>query len=165
MPFHKIPIRFETKAGRVADMQKPVAQLGVGLEQPVGERVGIGSAMRLDPVGAARTRQHQMAVNFRRGMRRDDNAVRFGQRGDAQGLGKPGGPRRVELHVTDPASDDEIAHREAGQLALAMRQRDRRRRRETREIGRLQVPVQRFFEPEDALRFDAAAKSMQSGRS
>ena len=82
----------------------------------------------------------------------------FGQCGDAQRLGKPGGPRRVELHVADAAIDDEIAHREAGQLALAMRQRDRRRRREPREIGRLQIPVQRLLEPEDAVRLDAAGE-------
>ena len=94
-------------------------------------------------------------MDFRRGMRRDDDAMLLGQRGDAQRLGKSGGPRRVELHVADAAIDDEIAHREAGQLALAMRQRDRRRRREPREIGRLQIPVQRLLEPEDALRLDA----------
>ena len=39
-----------------------------------------------------------------------------------------------------------------------MRQRDRRRRREAREIGRLQIPVQRFFEPEDAVRLYAMGK-------
>ena len=65
---------------------------------------------------------------------------------------------RVELHVTDAALDDEIAHGEAGQLALAMRQRDRRRRGKAREIGRLQIPMQRLFEPEDPVRLDGAGK-------
>ena len=55
---------------------------------------------------------------------------------------------------SNAAQGDEIAHREAGQLALAMRQGDRRRRGEPREIGRLQIPVQRLLEPEDAMGLD-----------
>ena len=35
-----------------------------------------------------------------------------------------------------------------------MRQRDRRRRREPGEIGRLQIPVQRLLEPEHVVRLD-----------
>ena len=69
---------------------------------------------------------------------------------------KAGSAGRVELHVTDAARDDEIAHREAGQLALAMRQRDMGRRRQPGEIGRLQIPMQRLFEPEDLVRLDGA---------
>ena len=82
----------------------------------------------------------------------------LGEPGDAQGLGEAGGSGRVELYVTDAALDDEIAHREAGQLALAMRQRDRRRRGKAREIGRLQIPMQGLFEPENPVRLDGAGK-------
>ena len=71
---------------------------------------------------------------------------------------KAGSAGRVELHVTDAARDDEIAHREAGQLALAMRQWDMSRRRQPGEIGRLQIPMQRFFEPEDPMRLDRMGK-------
>src|SRR5215213_4832075 len=99
MAFDKSPIRIETKAGRLADMQKPVAQLGMGLEQPVGERVGIGSAMRLDAISAARQRQNEMTVDLRRGMRRDDDPMLLRKRGDAQRLGKSGSPRRIELDI------------------------------------------------------------------
>src|SRR5439155_17165200 len=76
------PIRVEAETGRVADMQTPVAQLGMLMEQPIGERVGFGSAMRLDAVGAARQGEYEMAVDFRRGMRRGHDAVLLGERGD-----------------------------------------------------------------------------------
>src|ERR1700724_413169 len=117
---NELPIRLEAETGLVAEMQMAVAQFGVLLEQPVGERVAAGAAMRLDPKGAARQGQHQMAVDLRRAVRRDDDAVLFGQAGDAQRLGETGGAGRVELHVADAALDDEIAPREAGQFALAL---------------------------------------------
>ena len=96
-----------------------------------------------------------MTVDLRRAVGCNDNAMLLGQRSDAQRLGKAGRAGRVELHTTYAAFDDEIAHRKAGQFALAMRQRDRRCRRQPREISGLQVPVQRFLEPEDAVRLDA----------
>src|SRR5947209_12449504 len=80
--------------------------------------------MRLHAEGAARQPQHEMAVDLRRAVRRDHDAMLLGERGDAQGLGKAGGPRRVELHIADAALHDKIAHRKSGQFALAMRQRD-----------------------------------------
>src|SRR4051794_32602795 len=43
--FDKPPVRLETKAGRLAEMQKPVAQFGMVREQSVRERVGVGAAM------------------------------------------------------------------------------------------------------------------------
>src|SRR6266540_508307 len=129
------PIRFEAETGLVADMQMAVAQFGVLLKQAVGERVAVMPAMRLDAKGAARQCEHEMAMDLRHAVRRDDDAMLLGQRGDAQGLGKAGGARRVELHITDAAGDNEVADREAGQFALAMRQGDRRRRGEPREIG------------------------------
>ena len=122
--------------------------------------------MRFDAPGAARQGEDEVPVQFRRGVRRDHDAVLLGERGNAQRLGEAGGAGRVELHVADAALDDEIAHGEAGQFALAMRQRDRRRRGEPGEIGRLQIPVQRLLEPEDARAARRrCAKSMQSGRS
>ena len=64
----------------------------------------------------------------------------------------------VELHVANAAQHDEIADGKAGQLPLAMRQRDWGRRREAGEIGRLKVPMQRLFEPEDPVRLDGMRK-------
>jgi len=61
------------------------------------------------------------------GMRGEHYPVMLGEVGNAKGFGEAGAAGRVELHVTDAALDDEIAYREAGQLALTMRQRDRRR--------------------------------------
>src|SRR5947209_8002721 len=85
-------------------------------------------------------------------------AVVLGECGDAERLGEAGGASRVELHIADAAGDDEIANREAGHLALTVRQGDRRRRREAGEIGRLQIPVQRLFKPEDAMLLDPAGE-------
>ena len=114
--------------------------------------------MRLDAKGAARLGQHDMGVDFGRGVRRHHDPVLLGQLRDPQRLGEAARARRVELDIADAAIDDEVAHREPGQLALAMGQRDRGRRRQTREIGRLQVPVQRLLEPEDAMRLDRMGK-------
>ena len=50
---------------------------------------------------------------------------------------------------------DEIAHREARPLALAVRERYGRRGGQPHEIGGLQVPVQRLLQPEDVERLDA----------
>ena len=63
------------------------------------------------------------------GMRGEHYPVLLREVGDAQGFGETGGAGCVELHVTDAALDNEIAYRKAGQLALAVRQRDRRRGR------------------------------------
>ena len=46
----------------------------------------------------------------------------------------------------------------AGQLALAMRERDRRSRGQPGEIGRLQIPMQRLLEPEDPMRLDGTSE-------
>ena len=99
-----------------------------------------------------------MAVQLGGSVRGEPYPVLLGEVGDAQGFGEAGGTGRVELYVTDAALDDEIPYREAGQLALAMRQRDRRRRRQPSEIGRLQILMQRLFEPEDPVRLDRTGK-------
>ena len=44
----------------------------------------------------------------------------LGEMSDAQGLGEAGGAGRVELHITDAARDNKIAHRETGQLPFAV---------------------------------------------
>ena len=82
----------------------------------------------------------------------------LGELGDAQRLGEAAGAGRVELDIGMPPMVMKSRTVKAGQLALAMRQRDRGRRREPREIGRLQVPVQRLLQPEDVLRLDAAGE-------
>src|SRR5271163_4520055 len=99
-----------------------------------------------------------MAMQLGGGMRGEHYPVLLGEVGDAQGLGEAGGAGCIELHVTDAALDNEIAYRKAGQLALAMRQRDRGRRRQPSEISRLQIPMQRLFEPEDPVRLDRTGK-------
>ena len=68
-------------------MQMPVALFGMSLKQPVGERVALRPAMRLDAEGAARQPQHEMAVDLRRAVRRDHDAMLLRERGDAQCLG------------------------------------------------------------------------------
>src|SRR5215472_1772079 len=155
---NKAPIDLEAKAGLVADDQMTVAQLRVVVKHAVGQRIGLRPAMRLDAKRATRQRQHDMGVQFGRGMRRHHHAVLLRELSDAQRLGEPGRARRVELNVTDTARHNKIAYGKAGQLALAMRQRDRCRRGEPRKIGRLQVPMQRLFEPEDPVRLDGAGE-------
>src|SRR5258708_39370229 len=110
----EIPIDYEAKAGLIAYNKLPVVQMRVLAEQAEMQRVGFRTAMRLDPKGAARHRQHEMTVDFGRSVRRDDGAVLLGELGDAQRLGKAGGAGRVELHVADAANGDEVAHRETG---------------------------------------------------
>ena len=70
-----------------------------------------------------------MPMQLGGGMRGEHYPVLLREVGDAQGFGETGGAGCVELHVTDAALDNEIAYSEARQLALAMRQRDRCRRR------------------------------------
>src|SRR6516165_10576022 len=97
------------------------------LEQAKRQRISLRAAVRLDSEDATRRRKHEMAVQLGGGMRSEHYPVLLGELGYAQGLGKAGGAGGVELHKTDAAFDNEIAHREAGQLAFAMRKRDRRR--------------------------------------
>ena len=99
-----------------------------------------------------------MAVQLGRIVRGEPYPMLLGEVGDAQGFGEAGGAGCIELHVTDAALDNQIAYRKAGQLALAMRQRDRRRRRQPSEIGRLQILMQRLVEPEDPVRLDRTGK-------
>ncbi len=70
----------------------------------------------------------------------------LGEMSDAQGLGKPGGPRRVELQKSDTALDDEVPYRKPGQFALAVRERDWRCCCQPSKVGRLQVPMQWLLE-------------------
>src|SRR5215469_1168496 len=154
----KTPIDLEAKAGLVADDQMTVAQLRVVVKQTVGQRIGLGSAMRLDAKRAARQREHDVGVQLGRSMRGHHHAVLLRELGYAQRFGEAGRARRVELNVTDTARHNKIAHGKAGQLPLAMRQRDRRRRGKPPEIGRLQIPVQRLLEPEDPVRLDSAGE-------
>ena len=127
-------------------------------EKAVGERVGLGPAVQFDAEGAARQGEDEMPVQFGRGVRRDDRAVLLGQCGNAQRLGKAGGARRIELNEPDAALDNEIPDGKAGQLALAMRERDRRGRGQPGEIGRLQIPMQRLLKPEDPMRLDGTSE-------
>jgi|SRR6516164_3591738 len=99
-----------------------------------------------------------MAVQLGGTVRRNPHPVLIRQPGDTQRLGEAGCPSRIELNVMDAAIDNEIAHRKAGQLALAMGQRYRRRRSEPREIGRLQIPMKRLLEPENPMRLDCLGK-------
>src|ERR1700730_7585000 len=154
----KSPIDVEAEAWTVPNYQMTVAQLRVLAEETEGQRIGLRSAVGFDAKDAARQRENQMTMQLRRGMRRDHRAVLRRQLRDAQRFGETGGARRVELDVTDAALDNKVAYREAGQFTLAVRQRDRRRSREARKIGGLQIPVQWLLEPENPVRFDCAGK-------
>src|SRR5712691_6694304 len=73
------PIGVEPEAGLVADVDVAVAQLGVLAEEAIGERVAVAPAMRLDPEGAARQGEDEMAVDLGCGMGRDHDPVLFGE--------------------------------------------------------------------------------------
>src|SRR5437763_5781427 len=90
MALDKAPIRLDAETGLVADMDVPVAQFRMLLKEAIRQRIRVLAAMRLDPEGAARQRQYQMAVDLRCGMRCDDYAVLLGQRRDPQCLRKAG---------------------------------------------------------------------------
>ncbi len=62
-------------------------------------------------------------------------------------------PKRAESNwdVAQGAGIDELPHCETVPFALAVRERDRRRTRDLEVIGRLQVPVQWFFQPGDVV--------------
>src|SRR5258705_6958260 len=99
-----------------------------------------------------------MRVQLGRGVRRDHGRVLLGQRGDAQALGETGSGRAVELQIADRAGGDEVAHGEAGELALAVREGYRGGGGQPHEIRRLQIPVQRLFQPVDVERLDPAGE-------
>src|SRR5690349_13252164 len=139
-------------------MQVTVAQFRVLAEEAISQRVSLRPAVGLDPENAAWGSKHKMAVQLGRCMRSEHYPVLLGEMSYAQGLGEAGGAGCVELHVTDAALDNKIAHREASQFALAVSEGDRRRRRQSGEISRLQVPMQRLLKPEDPMRLDGTGE-------
>src|SRR5262249_40026491 len=112
----------------------------------------------LDPEDTAWRTEYKMAVKLGCCVGSKHYPVLLGQMSYAQGLGEASGAGRVELHISDAALDNKIAHREAGQLALAVSDRDRRRRGQPGEISGLQVPMQRLLEPENPVRFDGTGE-------
>jgi hypothetical protein len=124
------------------------------VRQGVARRI----AVRFHAEAAARQGRDEMRVQLGRGVRRDHDRVLLGQRGDAQALGETRSARAVELHVADRAGGDEVAHREAGELALAVREGYRGGGGQPHEIRRLQIPVQRLFQPVDVERLDPAGE-------
>ena len=97
-------------------------------------------------------------MHLGRCVRGEHHPVLFGELSYAQRFGEPGAPSGVELHVTDAALHDEIAHRKAGKFPLAMRQLYRRHRSEACEVSRLEIPVQRLFQPEDPVPLDGTGE-------
>src|SRR5215471_14682141 len=139
-------------------MQVTVAQFRVLAEEAISQRVSLRPAVGLDPEDTTRRSKHKMPVQLRRCMRSEHYPVLLGEMSYAHGLGEAGGAGCVELHVTDTALDNKIANREPGQLALAVSEGDRRRRRQPGEISRLQIPMQRLLEPEDLMRLDGTGE-------
>src|SRR5258706_11166232 len=90
------------------------------------DRIAIVRTMRLDREAGARECRNEMAVQFRRMVRRNHYAMLVGHMRDAQRFGKAGVARRIELDVTYAADGHEIARAKTRQLALAVRKRDRR---------------------------------------
>jgi len=129
MPIDKSPVDLETKAGLAAEVQMTVAQHRELVEKSKRQRIGFRPAMRLDPEDTARRSKREMAMQFGSGVRGEHDPVLLGKPSNAQSFSEAGGAGCVELHVTDPALYNKIAHREARQFSLAMRQGDRRRRR------------------------------------
>ena len=62
------------------------------------------------------------------------------------------------MHVANRAVAHEVARGEACQLTLAVCQRYRRGFSQQREIRRLQIPVQRLFQPKDVVRRNRACE-------
>src|SRR5262249_35489046 len=98
-------------------------------EDAVSQRVSLRPTVGLDPEDTARRSKRKMPVQLGCGVGSEHYPVLLGQMSYAQGLGEASGAGCVELHITEAALDNKIAHREAGQLALSMSDRDRRRRR------------------------------------
>src|SRR4030095_11584781 len=124
------------------------------VRQGVARRI----AVRFHAEAAARQGRDEMRVQLGRGVRGGHDRVLLGQRGDAQTLGKTRSARAVELHIADRAGGDEVAYREAGELALAVREGYRGGGGQPHEIRRLQIPVQRLFQPVDVERLDPAGE-------
>src|SRR5580700_8963134 len=106
-----------------------------------------------------------MAVELGRSMRSEHYPMLLGEMSDAQGLGEAGGAGRVELHITDAARDNKIAHRETGQLPFAVSERDRRRRRQPGESAGCKYQCSGSSSQKIRCGSTAWAKSMQSGKS
>src|ERR1700681_3115531 len=89
----------------------------------------------------------------------DENTVLLGELRYAHRFGESCGPRGIELKILDGPALDEIANGETMDLALAVRQGDTRCAGKLHVVVRLQVPMQRLFEPRDVVRLDPVRKA------
>src|SRR5262245_23227518 len=119
-----LPVDLHPEARLVVEVNEAVAGLGAADQQVVRQWVPRRIPVRFHAEAAARQRRDEMRVQLRCGVRRDHDRVLLVQRRHAQSLGEPGGTRAVELHVADRAAGNEVADREARQLALPVRKRN-----------------------------------------
>ena len=124
----------------------------------MAQRIARVGTVRFDAVAHAGQRRHEVCVELRRGVRSDEHAVLLRELRDAQRLAEAGRARRIELEIPDRAAFDEVADGVAMDLPLAVGKRDARVRRKLHVVARLQIPVQRLFEPRDVVGLDAARK-------
>ena len=122
------PIDLQPESRRLRQAHHAIPDLGPTAIDRVVERMAARIAMQLRGERRVAERRDQMPVQMPHRMRRDQHALLFGIMRDPQQFGEPGMPRGIELHVADRAGVDEIAHRVAVPLPLAVRQRNRRRR-------------------------------------
>ena len=141
----------------------PFLHFGAAAKDAVLDRMAGGIAKGFHAERRVSERGDQVAVKVPGGVRRDRHALLFRVVRDAQRFGEAGGARGVELHETDGPGIDEIADRVAMPFALAVRQRDRRCRGETDVVGRLQMPEQRFLQPEDVVWRDRLGEADAAG--
>src|SRR5262249_40640426 len=117
----KVPGDLNTQTGQVVQMDHPIAHswtLGI---ETVLDRMALGIPVRFHREGTGAERRDEMAVNVGGSMGRNDHAVLFCQRGNAQRFGEAGVPCGIELHKANGARGNEITHGETMPFSLPMR--------------------------------------------
>ena len=147
----KAPVNLKAKTGQVVQMDYTIAHAWALGIQAVLDRMALGIPVRFDRKGTGAERRDEVAMNVGGSMGRNEHAVLFRQRGNAQRFGEAGVPCGIKLHKANGARGNEITHGETMPFPLPVRQRDGDGRREADIVGWLQVPVQWLFKPEDVI--------------
>ena len=96
--FDEVPIDLDTESGPVAHMHHAVANFDGLAVKPMLNGMPVMAAMGFGTKRRVAKRRHQMRMKLGRGMRSDQNALLFGQMGDAQGFSEPSMARRIKLN-------------------------------------------------------------------
>jgi len=99
----KTPVNLNTPTGQVVQMDHTIAHGWTRGIQTVLDRMALGIPVRFHRKGTGTERRDEMAVNVGRSMRRNDHAMLFCQRGNAQGFGEAGVSCGIELHKANGA--------------------------------------------------------------